>query len=1055
MSLEKEDVRSSEEGPEKFAVIIKKPEISYTREILLSLCDLDICKKLPSGFDESLLSELEDAALSIQDRSRIPGSYPLQGFRRNQYGSSPPTRGDSSNYSRATYGKWESRSSGKSDRDSDSQSDRDSDSGRRYCNPSRRPWQSTEQDGLLGSGSFPRQSGNVSGIYAPKVRANEDYPLSKSNEPYHPPRPYKAVPYSRRDTDSVNDETFGSMECDNEDRAQEERRRRASFEMIRKEQQKTLQEQKLNLEKPKSSVFSNLSEVLEDKNEEKGTSVETKDLEVSAAIPLLTNNPSESYMDPQAPAARPVVPPGFCNTTTEKSTGIKHQTQPPLLAAREPATVGSLLDADVSLVQGSTSASLQLRLSKESNLLNGQCSEMIPHSEIGENGKSSNSSKETARKLGMEDQLPKPSRHLDSHETLFGLNSTALEDKAVGEANRKFSTSILEDIFGGALVMNDDRSNSVEHHHTKPDEKWGDKSVHSSKFAQWFSEEETKPTDGIFSGRPNELLSLIVSSNKGQCQVSDSETSHTLPDYPEQSNKFTLDLLSATNRVPDQSCIDRKEESISTVITCEDLEQSILTEYGTKTTNVRPLLSEGWNTSETNTVQTSEHVDDHASIDLLALLQKGAHQNSVSLEDRSLVSQEHVISMTNELKPEGIGNTSTLDSGKITLEALFGSAFMKELHSVDAPVSIQRGSNESNGVDALGSHGSLFRFADNIVPSSTDINGIRGPNLNQNPLFLDESQQLGLSKAENRLGLYNSGNGSISSKDHVGGDSKYDGFGVVELHPTEVNINGETNLLGQQLLPFMPTHNSVNNGVLSSNEPIEILDKLAAIKAVQDARVVSESLPFTHMPYQNMDPHHTYPGPQMHPLSQVPPPQMAQVRPLHNNMESHLAHMSSQMKLLGPEPMFNQYSSANHQFPSNMIQQPFHPQNIAGLDVQSLASMQHQMQLSGNHSHSLLNFPRGGPVSHPGNRPAGFFQETNQMQRFPSDPRQQNIGNHGSTIRVPGPDLNPGHNPPELFQKLMEMGVQANSKRANHLPSASGYNQGLYSHGLDMGFQHR
>lgn len=50
----------------------------------------------------------------------------MQSFRRNDYGSSPPTQADSGSYSRGTYGKWENRSSGRSDRDSDSQSDRDS-----------------------------------------------------------------------------------------------------------------------------------------------------------------------------------------------------------------------------------------------------------------------------------------------------------------------------------------------------------------------------------------------------------------------------------------------------------------------------------------------------------------------------------------------------------------------------------------------------------------------------------------------------------------------------------------------------------------------------------------------------------------------------------------------------------------------------------------------------------------------------------------------------------------------------------------------------------------
>lgn len=71
-------------------------------------------------------SEMEEALLRLPDRARIPGSLPYQGFRRNEYSSSPPTRGDSSTYSRGIYGKWDSRSSARSDRDSDSQSDKDS-----------------------------------------------------------------------------------------------------------------------------------------------------------------------------------------------------------------------------------------------------------------------------------------------------------------------------------------------------------------------------------------------------------------------------------------------------------------------------------------------------------------------------------------------------------------------------------------------------------------------------------------------------------------------------------------------------------------------------------------------------------------------------------------------------------------------------------------------------------------------------------------------------------------------------------------------------------------
>lgn len=65
------------------------------------------------------------------------------------------------------------------------------DSGWRYGDHSRRSLQGPEHDGLLGSGSFPRPSGYATGFSAPKVRANEQYQLNRSNEPYHPPRPYK------------------------------------------------------------------------------------------------------------------------------------------------------------------------------------------------------------------------------------------------------------------------------------------------------------------------------------------------------------------------------------------------------------------------------------------------------------------------------------------------------------------------------------------------------------------------------------------------------------------------------------------------------------------------------------------------------------------------------------------------------------------------------------------------------------------------------------------------------------------------------------------------
>ncbi|KAL2511337.1 hypothetical protein Adt_16937 [Abeliophyllum distichum] len=506
MSLPNEDQNSQDNVLEKLHQVQKKTKILYTREFLLSLSDLDICKKLPSGFDESILSEFEDALQSLQDRPRNPGSFPLQGFRRNEYGSSPPTRGDSSNYSRGTYGRWESRSFGRSDLDSDSQSDKDSDSGRRYGHQSRRSWQTPEHDGLLGSGSFPRPSGYASGISAAKVRANENYQLSKKNEPYQPPRPYKAMPHSRKETDSFNDETFGSMEYTSEDRAEEEKRRRDSFELMRKEQQKSLQEkQKLSLEKHKAGNASDLSEFLEGSKEEKGLLGGYNELDVSTATPVLNNESDKSSFSSHA--ARPPVPPGFTNNNLEKSSGTKSLIPPPLAEIGKPVAEERLLYFRANPVQNGNLDGLEKQLSKEITSVDGQTedkSKRVPflnmevnsHSRLGVPNE----------KVSVEDQCD-PTSLSDDHGILndseiIELNAKELEDKVVGKSKKNYS-SFLENKFGSALTMNDggDTVDSAKHHNGKVHDTWSPKSTQSSKFAQWFFEEEAQPAIDISSGR--------------------------------------------------------------------------------------------------------------------------------------------------------------------------------------------------------------------------------------------------------------------------------------------------------------------------------------------------------------------------------------------------------------------------------------------------------------------------------------------------------------------------------------------------------------------------
>ncbi|KAK4411434.1 hypothetical protein Sango_0216400 [Sesamum angolense] len=1021
MSLGNEDRRSLDNGSENFDVVLTKRKISYSRDFLLSVSNLDICKKLPSGFDESLISEFEDALLRLPDRPRISGSLPVHGLRRNEYGSSPPTRAGSGSYPRGTSGKWESRSLGRSDRDSDSQSDRESDSGRRYGHQSRRSWQTPEHDGLLGSGSFPRPSGYAAGISAAKVRANEHHQLGRSSEPYHPPRPYKAVPHSRRDTDAYNDETFGSVECTSEDRAEEERKRRASFEMMRKEQQKALQEkQRLHLEKNESGGVSDLFEVLVNSKEE--NSVNNDELEVSTAAPILSNDLEKSSFVSHSPSSRPLVPPGFKSNTLDKSSGLKSLIHPSFSEVKNiilfiitgfmSLTVKNII---LFIITGFMSLTVRLPFQVRYLVLL-QVQKPVKgerHVDAGQNlvqNTNDGSERQLSQEISVVDgQPPEKAQH-----GLF-LNNGRILIYISGKDS------------GSTLPVNDGHSSLAEHHESRPDGTWSPNSVQSSKFAQWFFEEEAKVPGDVSSATPNNLLSLIVSA----------------------------DGLS------DQSCINNKEEGIPSVLTCEDLEQSILSEYHTKTTNMQPVLR-NWSTTSTNTNQPSTRVDDHASLQLLSMLQKSTDQNSttvssgvdINLADKQPSSQENdLVTVAN--KPQGEENSKVVpDLGKtLTLETLFGTAFMQELQSVQAPVSVQKGSIGTAQVDATESHGLPLPITDNDTASSTtDETGFQRPSHDFSAPS-NHRQHTKLGKAESWLGSEDSTIGITTSKLHTEAVPKHGGLErVVDFQlPEEENLVSAGGTQNKRMLAFMPTGNSITNINLSSDIPINLTDKLAALGAVvKDKRGIEglENVPFARNSYEFMEPEIAYGNVQVqHSSPLFQPPQITKVRPPYPHLEPHHAHMTSHMKFLGPEPIYNHDSPANHQFSSSMIRPPFHHPNvrIAGFDVPSQQSMLHQMQISGNNPpHMLPDFPRGGPVSHHSNQATGFIQEMNQMQGFPFGARQPTIGSRG--VLIPA-------DPPEALQRLIEVELRANSRQIH--PFAPGHSQGMYGHEVDMGLRYR
>lgn len=96
----------------------------------------------------------------------------------------------------------------------------------------------------------------------------------------------------------------------------------ASFELMRKEQQKAFQEkQKLNADKQKDEF--DISTLLVDSKDDEGISSKSKQFDEAVLLPATNKDSDKSVLAAQAPASRPLVPPGFANATLERNHGTK------------------------------------------------------------------------------------------------------------------------------------------------------------------------------------------------------------------------------------------------------------------------------------------------------------------------------------------------------------------------------------------------------------------------------------------------------------------------------------------------------------------------------------------------------------------------------------------------------------------------------------------------------------------------------------------------------------------------------------------------------------
>lgn len=101
----------------------------------------------------------------------------------------------------------------------------------------------------------------------------------------------------------------------------------ASFELMRKEQQKAFQEkQKLNPEKRKDGF--DISSLMEDSKDEKIVLNRSNESGDSVIFKNSNNDSEKSSLPPPTPASRPLVPPGFTSTNVERNFGPKSVIHP-------------------------------------------------------------------------------------------------------------------------------------------------------------------------------------------------------------------------------------------------------------------------------------------------------------------------------------------------------------------------------------------------------------------------------------------------------------------------------------------------------------------------------------------------------------------------------------------------------------------------------------------------------------------------------------------------------------------------------------------------------
>ncbi|URD84701.1 hypothetical protein MUK42_02158 [Musa troglodytarum] len=682
----------------------RQPKVSYTREYLLSFSNLDICKKLPSGFDASILSEFDEASIIVNEQQRGVGRLTFPSTKHNEYGSSPPNRITA--YPSPRLGSfWVDVTN---------------------LSPSIIFWKDNCQSEKLLASSVVRSWSNLMintgflRFYLYKLKwfrhSNDaNFKFQTLVGILEPNLDVScnilsmmdfwevALPFQRKDDkDSLNDETFGLANYSSEDRVEEERRRRESFELMRKEQQKALQEKQKQIpDNHKEKLDADIIALLQNSADKKSIMNEAHKADDSSSLSI---NDSSRPPTLRVPLSRPLVPPGFSNTTLNKILPIQ-PSNTNSSEARFVDTVDNLpLDGtdNGQEKRNQTDPFLNNRMLNNGSISNVLVNDtdkiVIPASGLEVINQLADAENISCAASGLHktdnvcdgilenDDSGKNEKTSEITHSLVEDSSLSFLEKLLGHSLSKSSGSPIS----SEVLLYLKFTYSGKQDFKTDEETWVPTISESSKFAGWFVREENKHLDDFSS---KDLLTMIVNYEKvgspASVDSSNKAIEHMAPSLPFKPSDMTKKL-------------DASPAPSPVVLTCEDLEQLILTNTKGSSSNLQHAVQGTWMTKDGKLERQKSDVDDHASQHLLSLLQKGTKKEKemVSVTSPALeIGSLERFSITDTCSSVNLGivesnscNSETVSSSEktLTLEALFGSAFMSELQCAQAPVSVQR-----------------------------------------------------------------------------------------------------------------------------------------------------------------------------------------------------------------------------------------------------------------------------------------------------------------------------------------------------------------------------